>query len=307
MNIETTYHKKRIHNYLNAISPVSTEQKEINISALYEFILVFFLLILIKPVFLAFVSIQSMVEIAFVSSIIFIGLGWLYYSYTAKKIILQDWTYFDDISRFLLTLILTSFVYLFYMFYAIHFLYKEELKLNNWNFERNIFIEIIPYILIIGIFVYVLLKFIDYLKFSKHTTSEYNDEKLKNLPVPEINDNENLLILYGKNRDEKIILNLEDFLYLESYGHYTKVYINNDSSEPQVKILRNSISNVIYNMNNYSSVCYCHRSYIINMNRLNKIDGNSKKSFLTLTGSACKIPLSRRLYHEIKNKKNSIA
>ncbi len=223
---------------LDAISPISTEQKHINISAVYEFIFIFLFLIILKPFYFSYVSILSAIKITFFTTFIFIGFSWLYYSYTAKKINFATWTYLEDIKRFFIALLLSTLIYFFYSYFAIEYFYKEELIKNNWDFERNTFVELIPYILFIGIIAYILLKFVDYMKFTNHSNLEAyknsQENKLEKI-VFDKNLNPDYLIqkekpdkkiikLYGKNKDEEVIMNLNDFLYLESFGHYIKVY-----------------------------------------------------------------------------------
>ena len=84
-----------------------------------------------------------------------------------------------------------------------------------------------------------------------------------------------------------------DILYIEAQQNYVVIAYKSDH-EVKKEMLRNTLSNIADALVN-TSVIRCHRSYLVNQNRIERISGNAQglKLFLTdLTDTA--VPVSRK-------------
>lgn len=298
--------KKKIklteRNYLLTFSPISSVQRDINFSALIISFFLFFLLILLKPLFLSSVSNTSLYQIAFITAFIPVSIGWIYNSNLYKKANKKDWSLFDDIFNFLIVKSISLIIYLFYVYAIFNYIYVEDLKKHNWDFNRNVILETIPYFLYIGTVLFFLLKFIDFIRFFKTNQNDSTNKKSDLLNKNSKSLNSVKLVFFGKNKGEFLKINKSDFLYIESSGHYVKIYHRKSSNEIKMTILRNSINNVIENCKEHDNVFQCHRSFVINTDIDFKIEGNSQKANILLKDIDSPIPLSRKKYNILINR-----
>ena len=273
--------------FLNSISPISTSRKDILVAAIAEFVFIFLVVFILKPYVIKELSESSVLQVALIAAFIFSFFSWVYYA-NYNVIDLRKWTYKKDIIRYLKVLTFTATIFMSYAYYALHFIYTSEITVVVNNFIITGFL----YILFLGLIFYFFAKFIDYVRFSKNTNLNLvNEEKV----IDKIS-----IIFYGKNNNEFVKTKLTNIIYIQSVGHYIQFYLKS-KNEVKVKIIRNSFSSIIKKADNYNSLFQCHRSYIVNLNMITKIEGNSQKAVLILNNDEInKIPISRENYKNLK-------
>ncbi len=298
MNKIITFLKNLITFDFNRVSLIKAEQRQINLKGITAFLFIFLFLALTRPQFMSLVSVKTVFLMSFLTAFIYSFIGWLYYSFLMKKIILEKWTFKKDFKHFLNIIIISTTFYLIYSYFGFNYLYKDELLFQGWNLFYTYYIWLFFCILFLSTLIFVFFKFMDYYKFLiyEHKIPEAKEE---------INIENNFLSLVGKNKDENVKVNIDDFIYLESFGHYAKAYLRIENNEIKIVVFRNSINKVIHEMEVHEELFQCHRSYIVNINNVTNIEGNSKKAFLNIKQCNSIIPLSRESYAELKKKKLS--
>ena len=102
--------------------------------------------------------------------------------------------------------------------------------------------------------------------------------------------------------DEKGIVRFsivsDQLLYFESADNYLMVYFLNNG-KPTKQILRNSLKNIEV-MFPGSSMKRCHRSFMINLQKIEFVDYEKAACRIKLTGVGELIPVSRKFYPEFK-------
>ena len=84
-----------------------------------------------------------------------------------------------------------------------------------------------------------------------------------------------------------------DILYIESQQNYVIITYTSDG-EVKREMLRNTLSNIAEALSG-TSIIRCHRSYLVNQNRIDKISGNAQGLKLFLTDSSdTVVPVSRK-------------
>lgn len=108
-----------------------------------------------------------------------------------------------------------------------------------------------------------------------------------------------LINLTDNNGNVKLSLKMENLLYIESQDNYIKVYYTNG---PQLcnYMLRCKIKTVAENFEG-TSLARCHRSYIVNMDRIRAIRKEKEGTLIDLDfDGASPIPVSRSYYSVIR-------
>ena len=149
----------------------------------------------------------------------------------------------------------------------------------------------------IGIFpiaIIVLLGYVkqleDKLKEKEIHTAKYLEKELKN----------ELIEIASETGNEKIQLLLNNLLYVKSADNYSEVYYN-EGGQVNRKILRTTLSSIEDNISS-EYLFKIHRSYIINLQKIDAVKGNSNKCNITLENSDTSFPVSRSKRKELLEK-----
>ena len=108
-----------------------------------------------------------------------------------------------------------------------------------------------------------------------------------------VDKNENPEIkLLSQNNDETIIIELKQLICIKAEGNYLKVFFSPDN-EIKSKLIRNSIKNIEEDLTVFENIIRCHRSYIVNLDRVNRMSGNARNFSLHIENLGFTIPVSR--------------
>lgn len=108
---------------------------------------------------------------------------------------------------------------------------------------------------------------------------------------------EQKIIITSENRKESIKINLSDFLFIESVGNYVHVSFLKDT-KIDMQILRNTLKNIENSLSSISSIKKCHRAFLINLNQVSKITGNTQGCKVHI--QEIEIPVSRNYIRQFK-------
>jgi len=98
--------------------------------------------------------------------------------------------------------------------------------------------------------------------------------------------------IISKNKDESIIISSNQFVCAQSEGNYIKVFYK-EKDKIITKLIRNSIANLEEQLAIYSKLKRCHRSFIINFGKVDKVTGNARNFNLHVNELEFTIPVSR--------------
>ncbi len=107
------------------------------------------------------------------------------------------------------------------------------------------------------------------------------------------------ITLYS-DTSESLSFNLPDLLFIEADDNYSTVMWI-EAGAIQKKLLRVNLKNLESQLDN-SFTLRCHRSYIVNVNAISAISGNTNGYKLKINGSDFSIPVSRPKGKEIMEK-----
>lgn len=102
----------------------------------------------------------------------------------------------------------------------------------------------------------------------------------------------NSLVLVSDTGKERLSLQPDQLLYVESVGNYVDVHWLN-VNQPQKTTLRSTLKDVTEALGAYPQFFRCHRAFVVNLNAVSHTEGNARGYQLTLTGTTTNIPVSR--------------
>ena len=109
----------------------------------------------------------------------------------------------------------------------------------------------------------------------------------------------NTIIITGENKNEKLELQKNELLYIQAIENYIEIYFIDSEKKLLSKTFRQTLSKV---HDQVSFLEKCHRSYLVNINKIKEIQGNSQSAKIHFHHVEKEIPLSKTLYKSIKSK-----
>lgn len=118
------------------------------------------------------------------------------------------------------------------------------------------------------------------------------DEKKNDLTVIELN---------GDYHGERIVLPPEDLYFIVAANNYIKVYFIK-KEKVSYSILRMTMKKAEEVLQPWPGFFRCHRAYIVNLDKVQHVEGNAQGYRLRLNGVEEAIPVSRNLNSEFSDK-----
>jgi len=166
--------------------------------------------------------------------------------------------------------------------------------LNNNNYPLLFFIY---KVFLVGIFPILFYVFLTELITSKNNikVASIISESKSNL---NLDDNENEIKLTGSNKKDSLNLKQEALLYISSEKNYASIFhtLNGKIKET---LLRVSLNNLETQLEGYNNIVRCHKSYIVNTTKVEKIKGNARSLLLIIPNIEVPIPVSRNFPKEL--------
>lgn len=115
-----------------------------------------------------------------------------------------------------------------------------------------------------------LLKPFSFERFMKsiNKTIDTNGNSKSKFTIPAIETQSNTTSFFLKGDKKLHQIHFEDLLFIEAYGHYTKVYLKNDMIVSNQKI--SDFDNLLPKLN----FIRIHKSFVVSINKINHVEGN---------------------------------
>ena len=109
------------------------------------------------------------------------------------------------------------------------------------------------------------------------------------------------VILTDENGQEKLRLNANQLLFIRSFENYNEInYL--EKEEPSKQLMRGTLKSMEAALQNHPEFYRCHRSYIVNLEKINHVSGNSQGLKLHFPEISETIPVARAQVSEIRRK-----
>ena len=130
------------------------------------------------------------------------------------------------------------------------------------------------------------------LKEAHHISSSLNHKK-RLLSTPNVT-----LTIDSENKHENFTIRASDLLYITSADNYIEIfYIDNNSIKTQ--LIRTTLKAARDDLHAFTAFYRCHRGWIVNLDHVISLTGNSQGYRLILNHTEVTIPVSRNLNEEI--------
>ena len=100
------------------------------------------------------------------------------------------------------------------------------------------------------------------------------------------------IVISSESGREKLELNLKDLLFIKSIDNYVEVYWTFNDQRKTV-LLRSTLKRIEEDLKAYPFLFRCHRTYLVNVDNISKVTGNSHGYKLGFKGLENLIPVSR--------------
>jgi len=151
---------------------------------------------------------------------------------------------------------------------------------------------------IIPIVVLTILKQNFMLSQNLKTANDFNNRlKLKDEKVMQ----EQIICLMAENGKDKLEIGLSNLLYIESTGNYIQIFYTKEFKLKNA-LLRSSLKRTELQIKDYSSIVKCHRAFLVSINKITQVKGNSQGLKLVLKDTDIEIPVSRNFSKSLKDK-----
>lgn len=119
-------------------------------------------------------------------------------------------------------------------------------------------------------------------------------DKLKADKQTEQKRTKNVIYTFAKNTKDEIKIIENELLYIKAEGNYCLLFCQKKSILMK-QLIRSSLKEIEHVIGKSDHFLRCHKSYIINLNKISDITGNAKGYTFYLNESKDKIPVSRNL------------
>jgi len=105
-----------------------------------------------------------------------------------------------------------------------------------------------------------------------------------------------IITLISQNENEFLELPTDDLLFVKSADNYVEVYFT-ENKTIQKRLLRNTLKSIDEALKDNTNFFRCHKSYLVNLNKILKVNGNAQGYKFKLNFGEFEIPVSRQ-YNE---------
>lgn len=173
--------------------------------------------------------------------------------------------------------------------------------LSFWTNMKYAFIDMVVYGTIsVVLFTFVLRNVMlkNNLKRALHANQELERIRLINSSIEAKEFDHEITI--QSDTSETVNLRVRDLLYVEASDNYSTVYWRDDAGL-QKKMLRANLKSIESQLDS-ANVVRCHRSFMVNINAIRQVEGNTNGYRLSIRDSDFRVPVSRGKGKEVIEK-----
>jgi len=167
---------------------------------------------------------------------------------------------------------------------------------NNWSF--GYFFEEIRNTCMVGLLFSLILVPLNYIRLLKQRVAGAG-----NLAIPEgiVSERSHVVVPIRTNtKSDDFTLNVNDFISAKAEGNYVEIYVKSATGvEKSVK--RMTIKELEQQLKEVAYIFKSHRSYLINMTLVEKINGNAQGYKISLKGMPHEVPVSRTMISDFES------
>jgi hypothetical protein len=175
------------------------------------------------------------------------------------------------------------------------FIFESTTEVSRWNLTT--FFDSCKYSFLIGIIPFALFTALNYkYRLQKSESFELKNDKKEESKI--------LININSTLKKESLSFHANEFLFAVSDGNYVIFYLYQNNEIRKISI-RNSISKIEKQLNDFPNFIRCHRAFIVNINKVVAKKGNALGYILNIADCDTKVPVSRqkvKIFDSLLNK-----
>jgi len=112
------------------------------------------------------------------------------------------------------------------------------------------------------------------------------------IPKPTKRVSDSVTIVSENLKEPSLSLTLDKFLFAEAHNNYVTIHYLQDGKE-QTLMMRLKLKSFENQLANFQQILRCHKSFVLNKNKIISIQGNARSMMISLQGCSTEIPISR--------------
>jgi DNA-binding LytR/AlgR family response regulator len=250
---------------------------------------VFFFLIVFKPFGLQVLSGKALIKITSGYGLVTAGYLTIHSLIMLTILAEKNWTVGKEIIN---TLIIITMIGL--CNYLYHSIYSSQtfilVELIEFQLEA-LAVSFLPISLITLFRLNIMLKrhLGEAEEINRNTNWKFSDDR-----------DDKLVVISAQNPKSDFSCKCSDILFFRALDNYVIIHFIKDSKYLK-DIIRTTLKKVKDNLNDYPNFFHCHKSYIVNLDKVIKVSGNAQGLKLHLDYTKEIIPVSRQLHKKFKH------
>ena len=176
-------------------------------------------------------------------------------------------------------------------------IYSAWLGLTSISSSAFVFFEMVTLMVaIIPVSLSVLIKQNYLLRTNLKQSRILSDKLYRKTRMPELAHA--IVKFESENAKDTLSVESKDIYYVGAADNYIEVHIKQNDVVKQI-VLRNTLKNAHDSLKRFSNFYRCHRTYIVNLDKIQSVTGNSQGYKLILFDTEKQIPVSRTLTREL--------
>ncbi|MFW5645166.1 MAG: LytTR family DNA-binding domain-containing protein [Bacteroidota bacterium] len=178
---------------------------------------------------------------------------------------------------------------LFLMIGISQFIIRDLIYENPENWSWVYFFEEIRNTFLIGILFVLILVPLNFLRLN-HRHKQKSDH-FERYQLDSKEDSKGLVPLTTQLKSDDFLMDPENLIFARAEGNYLEIYMDNDPEERLVK--RMTLKDLEKQLDAYPFIMKTHRSYLVNLHKIDKMKGNAQGYKLFFTSYKDYVPVSR--------------
>lgn len=185
------------------------------------------------------------------------------------------------------------------------FLVRDLIYDNPRNWSTGYLLEEVRNTFLIGGLIIIILVSLNFNRLYYQNKANAQAIKL-NPSINIIKQSPGTFFLSTQLKADDFELDLERFLYARSDKNYVEFFLS--SEEDSEKLLkRMTIKELDRQLASLKKLFRCHRSYLVNLEKIQGVEGNAQGYRLKLRGSEHRVPVSRNLIREFEDRMKELS
>ena len=260
-------------------------------SVLLPFLGTFAVILLLKPFEFSYLSFGQLLALAFFFGLVVSLCVWLVVKGFLFLFFIQEdnWTIGKEA-----TLVFGVLASISFLIFALFLFWGNEN--NAWKLFQKVVLKTVS-ISVFPIILFILFEQLVHQKKQAKIALQWNLHLQRKNWYHEDTNSANDVEILAENGKLALKISKAQIVYIQAEGNYTEVYYRNQDILEK-ELVRNRLKNIQEQLKS-SNFLRCHRSFVVNMNELLKVEGNARNFTLKLKDIEMSIPVSRAMVKNI--------